>query len=219
MDRKKVMHSPILMAALNSTTIPNGLIECDNLSMQAKIVWIELYKYACRSNAIFPGIAGVAKNLNCTEKTVKRLITELRKIGLVKIEKHSSAWNITYTLYEPVELGLVNEEISIDFYPQDYDTMGRSSKNSICRNSKEYREWRTEVYERDDYTCQKCGKRGGALIAHHIDGYANNEELRTELSNGITLCKKHHTDLHHLYGYDVGKVNLAKFMEERSENA
>jgi len=209
----KRTHSPILMAMLNSTTIPNGLIECDNLSMQAKIVWIELYKYACRSGAIFPGIAKVAKNLNCTEIIIRLIIEELSEIGLVKIEKHGSTGNITYTLCGPVELGLISEESSIDFYPQDCDTGERSSENSIGRNSREYREWRAEVYERDNHTCQKCGKRGGSLIAHHIDGYANNEEIRTELSNGVTICKKHHDELHRLYGYDVGKENLSKFME------
>jgi len=77
----------------------------------------------------------------------------------------------------------------------------------------EYREWRTAVFERDDYTCQKCGKKGGELRAHHIDGYANNEELRVELSNGVTLCKKHHDELHRLHGHDVGREHLNKFIK------
>jgi len=77
-----------------------------------------------------------------------------------------------------------------------------------------YKEWRTSVYKRDNYTCQKCGDNsGGNLIAHHIEGHAKNKELRLELSNGITLCKKHHDELHHLYGYDVGRENLNKFIK------
>ena len=77
----------------------------------------------------------------------------------------------------------------------------------------EYKEWRTAVFERDDYTCQKCGKKGGNLRAHHVEWYKGNEALRTELSNGVTLCNKHHRELHRLYGYDVGRENLNKFIK------
>ncbi len=68
------------------------------------------------------------------------------------------------------------------------------------RRYPEYREWRTFIFERDDYTCQICSEKGGNLIAHHLEGYTNNPELRTTLSNGITLCKKCHKNFHHQYG-------------------
>lgn len=35
----------------------------------------------------------------------------------------------------------------------------------------EYKNWRKKVYERDDFTCQCCDKRGGEIAAHHKDGY------------------------------------------------
>ena len=71
----------------------------------------------------------------------------------------------------------------------------------IKRNFPEYKEWRTAVYERDGYACQKCGDyTGGNLIAHHIEGYSDNPELRIELSNGVTLCENCHKDYHHMYG-------------------
>jgi len=69
------------------------------------------------------------------------------------------------------------------------------------RNIPGYKEWRSAVYERDNYTCQKCGdNRGGNLIAHHIEGYAANKKLRIKLGNGVTLCEDCHKDFHHLYG-------------------
>jgi 5-methylcytosine-specific restriction endonuclease McrA len=54
------------------------------------------------------------------------------------------------------------------------------------------KEWRISVYARDDYTCQHCGVRGGTLNAHHIKRFRDYPELRTELSNGITLCVECH---------------------------
>ncbi|QDP43127.1 hypothetical protein Goe7_c01020 [Bacillus phage vB_BveM-Goe7] len=64
----------------------------------------------------------------------------------------------------------------------------------------EYRAWVKSVYERDNYTCIKCGKRGGTLHAHHINSYARFPELRLELDNGATLCEEDHKEFHHLYG-------------------
>jgi hypothetical protein len=63
------------------------------------------------------------------------------------------------------------------------------------RRYPEYYEWRRAVFARDDYSCQVCGERGGVLNAHHIQGFAKFPELRTEVSNGITLCN----DCHSLY--------------------
>lgn len=64
------------------------------------------------------------------------------------------------------------------------------------RRTKEYKEWRDAVFQRDNYTCQRCGKRGGALNAHHILRYRNNESHRTDIDNGITLCTECHKSVH-----------------------
>jgi 5-methylcytosine-specific restriction endonuclease McrA len=70
------------------------------------------------------------------------------------------------------------------------------------RNYSEYRIWRTRVYNRDNYTCVVCDNdKGGNLIAHHLFSYARNPTLRTELNNGVTLCRKCHSDFHNHYGY------------------
>lgn len=60
-----------------------------------------------------------------------------------------------------------------------------------------YMGWRRQVFERDDYTCQLCNCRGGRLSAHHIKPFSTHPELRTTLSNGITLCWKCHTHIRH----------------------
>ena len=69
-------------------------------------------------------------------------------------------------------------------------------KTSRERNSKEYSKWRNDVFERDKYTCQQCGKVGGKLNAHHIKEYSQYPDLRFELSNGLTLCEDCHRKIH-----------------------
>lgn len=68
------------------------------------------------------------------------------------------------------------------------------------RHTKEYSNWRMAVFARDNYTCQKCGKRGGRLNAHHIKRYRSCVEERTNINNGITLCESCHRAVHSLEG-------------------
>lgn len=60
--------------------------------------------------------------------------------------------------------------------------------NRALRGTAKYLEWRKKVFERDNYTCQLCGQRGGELQADHIQPFSKFPELRHELNNGRTLC-------------------------------
>lgn len=72
----------------------------------------------------------------------------------------------------------------------------------VGRNYPKYEEWRTAVFQRDDFTCQSCfDDTGGNLIGHHILNYTANPDLRTEVDNGITLCKDCHIEFHNTFGY------------------
>jgi hypothetical protein len=75
----------------------------------------------------------------------------------------------------------------------------------------QYRQWRSDVFTRDEFTCKHCGyKKGKSLNAHHVKSQSsiiaeNNikifedaikcEEL-WNINNGITLCKQCHINLH-----------------------
>lgn len=83
---------------------------------------------------------------------------------------------------------------------------GLTSLALSIRHSYEYRQWRSDVFTRDDFTCQECNVRGGYLEAHHIKLFIdiiidNNittieEALNCselwDINNGKTLCKGCH---------------------------
>lgn len=76
---------------------------------------------------------------------------------------------------------------------------GITPKNILIRNSLEYKEWRNNVFKRDNFTCQECNRRSCEkdhvyLEAHHIKPFATHPELRLTISNGITLCKECHSN-------------------------
>ena len=66
---------------------------------------------------------------------------------------------------------------------------GKTEEAQRIRNSTQYAEWRKKVYERDGYTCVKCGdSTSGNLEADHIKQFAWYPELRLDVDNGRTLC-------------------------------
>lgn len=92
---------------------------------------------------------------------------------------------------------------------------GLTEESRRFKQSGAYRRWRKAVFERDNYTCQICGARnskglGKTIQLHpdHIKPKAIYPELRTEVSNGRTLCADCHrkTDT---YGLKTARL-LAK---------
>lgn len=72
----------------------------------------------------------------------------------------------------------------------------RKVQGARDRSTKEYREWRTKVFERDNYTCQDCGSRGVELQAHHILAWAKYPKERFNVDNGVKLCTDCHKARH-----------------------
>lgn len=72
---------------------------------------------------------------------------------------------------------------------------GITNESHRIRTSSDYKEWRRDVFERDNYTCRKCGAEEN-LNAHHILPFSVYPKLRFDVDNGITLCKQCHIELH-----------------------
>lgn len=84
--------------------------------------------------------------------------------------------------------------------------MGTFRHIRSLRMSKRYFEWRESIFERDNYTCQICHKRGGGLNADHVkplshivkeNRIASLEDATNcvelwDMNNGRTLCVSCH---------------------------
>jgi len=91
---------------------------------------------------------------------------------------------------------------------EHYNWKGGISKLAkLLWQTAEYQRWRSDVFERDNWICQTCGKRGGGrLEAHHIKELylilkeyniktmeqARNCKELWDIENGITLCRECH---------------------------
>lgn len=78
---------------------------------------------------------------------------------------------------------------------------GITPEHKKVRWSQEYKDFRDEIFKRDNYTCKDCGKKrkvGDRVIlnAHHKKSFADYPELRFVKSNVITLCKQCHKNRH-----------------------
>lgn len=86
--------------------------------------------------------------------------------------------------------------------------MAMRGSNPDTRQSPQYRQWREDVLERDDYSCQDCGAED-ELHAHHITPVSENQERVTDMDNGVTVCVDCHQRRHEERG-DEKAANLLR---------
>lgn len=125
------------------------------------------------------GLKGVMKAWNKGKKFPPQTMEQRKRQSLIMINKKESLWNWKG---------------------------GISPLCKIIRENFKYRQWRSDIFMRDDYTCIWCRRKGLKLNAHHIKPFSiilqeNNvktieqaidcEEL-WNINNGITLCEECH---------------------------
>lgn len=72
--------------------------------------------------------------------------------------------------------------------------------------------WSKFVRDRDNYTCQICGRKDGKMDAHHLFDKIKYPHLVLDLSNGICICKSCHTQLHN-YNQNLEPVTPIEFIK------
>jgi len=77
--------------------------------------------------------------------------------------------------------------------------------------------WARAVKTRDNFVCQYCGSKKSPH-AHHKIPRLSVSELAFDLSNGVTLCQKHHFQLHHSV-FSKPKICSSKFQLPNREKS
>lgn len=85
-----------------------------------------------------------------------------------------------------------------------YKLNGKTPIYKKLRGSKEFKDWRTKVFERDNFTCVSCDRVGVYLEPHHLYSFTKHPEFRFEEWNGQTLCRDCHYNLHKELGFNKG---------------
>lgn len=102
-----------------------------------------------------------------------------------------------------------NRKMNLLRRPEDHGRYidGRSKIDKIIRRMDLYINWRTNIFNRDKYTCQECGVNKCYLTVHHKVSFVSilrkhnitttkEARLCDELwdeENGITLCENCHS--------------------------
>jgi len=76
-----------------------------------------------------------------------------------------------------------------------YGNIVKTHLYSFKYSREEYSElprWRKDVFKRDNWACKECGGKVN-IEAHHIKSWKDYPDLRFELDNGLTLCRKCHS--------------------------
>lgn len=94
-----------------------------------------------------------------------------------------------------------------------FDKYYRDDEAYALRNSRKWWATRDEAKERDNYLCLACRYldhylNSRTLEVHHIKGVRDYPELVYVVSNCITLCRYHHSQVHK-HGFDLEPL-LAK---------
>lgn len=122
-----------------------------------------------------------------------------RKMSLAKIGRKNPWAKNSLTLFKKGHFALKGEKCHLW-------RGGITLLTKQIRNCFKYRQWRSDVFTRDNFTCQYHGVKGGNLNAHHIKEFSiimRENKIKTiidalaceelwNINNGRTLCKKCH---------------------------
>lgn len=199
----------------NFTQISNDIFKLTN-GNEFKVYCYLCSNYNRELGYAFPSLNTISKNINMSIPTVTKCIKNLEELGLIKIGKLIDPSNNFicnfYEIYSPI---LTPKKLESEIFKEELEKWDKQIEeeignklynykyayNDIKKNSRsnyEYFKWRKDVLERDNYICRLCGKTNDETIlnVHHIERYADNKELRTDINNGITLCYDCHKKIY-----------------------
>lgn len=171
---------------------------------------------------------GVNRSCGClkSEKSSERLKDKWKDEDYRKMKKrtHQEYWRDDEKRSRHIEktrVATLKQWQDDDYRRKQILAHGGDPNNGHFDKSRSYKspgydKWKTDIFKRENYTCEKCGRRGVYLCAHHKDGYHWCKEGRTDLSNGACLCRECHDKFHRKYGkrYNTEDQYIAFLIED-----
>jgi len=102
-DRNIVLKGADRATQSGFTQVPNFVLESDEISPGAKLVYAMLLKYAWQNGFCFPGQKALAKDMGCGRRSVIRFMKELTSTGLMGITRRGQGKTNLYVLKVCVE--------------------------------------------------------------------------------------------------------------------
>jgi 5-methylcytosine-specific restriction endonuclease McrA len=151
------------------------------------------------------------KGKKLSEEHKKKL--SLSHIG--KIVKHSGQFKKGFVPWNKDTKGFMKAWNKGKICPQmqkEHNHLWKGGTSRIYKTgygSPQYREWRRSVFIRDEFTCQRCGKRQIYITAHHIKSFSKivkENDIKNlqqaleckelwDVNNGMTLCEDCHSKI------------------------
>lgn len=159
-----------------------------------------IYKSEERNRKISNALKGKPSNFrgkrHSEEAKNKNRLLHLGKIFSEEHRRKLREFALKNQIRPPISLGINNPSWKGGITPL-YEKI---------RHSLKYELWRKKIFQKNNYTCQDCGKRGWNLEVHHlkpfskiIEEYSIKDfesaykcEMLWDISNGITFCQNCH---------------------------
>lgn len=126
------------------------------------------------------------KSIKCCSRKCGYIFRGQSNTGRTHFKKGMVPWNRGKIGY----MGANKTSFRKGFNPWNKG-MGMATEDQKLRWSDQYKEWRTNVFKRDNWKCVLCGAIG-KIEADHIKSYALYPKLRLKVKNGRTLCRECH---------------------------
>ncbi len=186
----------------NKLTDCCGKPECTGKKAQDSLY----IKYGVKNIREIDGVNEKIKN-TCIEKYGVENPFQAEDIKNKIKQKNIEMYGVEFSNQRP-EIAKKKSESLKNFFKNNPKPIGELSpcwkggvEHSRCeRATNDYNVWRKNVFERDRFECKKCFSKHTTLNAHHIFNWKDNIQLRYDINNGITLCKKCHQNFHLIYG-------------------
>lgn len=187
----------------NFTMVPNELITADreDLSMQAKMIWIELYKFIYKGEGkkAFPGMQTIADDLNTSTTTARKYRKELEGADLLDVEHTGFNKSNRYILYSPALKA--NEQLRTNTSSDGKANTGSDSYTNTSSDSdrKAYSDEKDEGCNKTNFKKKKsrthAHAREASAASKKYDKGATEYNLTTTLIDRIKNFTEGHTSV------------------------